>query len=223
MIHALELKKRAIALRKRGKTYSEIRAALSGELPKSTLSYWCQNISLTQKQSNRISKIITSKIKHAQRKAWKINKYRRGLYLDGLYKKNLYLTRYLKNGAVEKIILAILYMTEGSGTRRSSLMFGNSNPKIITLFMRLLRKCYNLDEKKFRITLQGRADQNVKRLEKFWSSVTKVPLSQFYQARIDKRTIGRPSKKTDYKGVCRVDYFSASIYNELQTVARIII
>jgi len=102
-------------------------------------------------------------------------------------------------------------------------MFGNSDPPIITLFLSLLRRCYNIDENKFRCTLQCRADQNIPKLEKFWSQVTKIPMPQFYKARIDPRTIGKPSRKPDYKGVCRIDYFSGDIFMELKQIMEVIL
>ncbi|PIR44326.1 hypothetical protein COV23_00575 [Candidatus Wolfebacteria bacterium CG10_big_fil_rev_8_21_14_0_10_31_9] len=101
-------------------------------------------------------------------------------------------------------------------------MFGNSDPNIIYLFLKLLRYCYDIDENKFRCTLQDRADQNIKKLEKFWRLVTKIPKKQFYKARIDPRTIGKISKKPEYKGVCVIDYFSADILNEFKKIVEVI-
>lgn len=66
------------------------------------------------------------------------------------------------------------------------------------------------------------ADQDIKKLERFWSKVTSIPLSQFYKTRIDPRTIGKPSKKPDYKRVCRIDYFSTEIFIELTKIVEII-
>ena len=106
-------------------------------------------------------------------------------------------------------------MGEVAKTKRGSLMFGNSDPRVIALFLRLLRQCYNINEDKFRCTLQCRADQNIETLERFWSKITNVPLKQFYKARVDSRTIGKKSRKMDYKGVCRIDYFSADLFNEI--------
>ena len=57
---------------------------------------------------------------------------------------------------------------------------------------------------------------------KFWSKITNIPLSQFYKARIDSRTIGKKSKNLNYKGVCRIDYFSAEIAIELMQISKII-
>jgi len=116
----------------------------------------------------------------------------------------------------------MLYLVEGSKNQRGSLMFGNSDPLVIRLFLNLLRRCYDVDENKFRCTLQCKADQNIKRLEKFWSKITDIPLSQFYKARIDPRTIGKPSRKLDYKGVCRIDYFSGDVFMELKQIVNVI-
>jgi len=52
--------------------------------------------------------------------------------------------------------------------------------------------------------------------------ITKIPKSQFYKARIDKRTIDKPTKKVNYKGVCRIDYFSSDIRIELDQVIEVI-
>lgn len=98
-------------------------------------------------------------------------------------------------------------------------MFGNSDPLIIKMFVALMRRCYKLDESKFRVTVQCRADQDTGLLEKFWSEVTQIPVSQFYTAMVDRRTIGKKSRKIDYKGVCRIDYFSSFIDLELKHIA----
>jgi hypothetical protein len=121
-----------------------------------------------------------------------------------------------------KLTLAVLYLGEGSKTRRGAMAFGNSNPEIIRLFLHLLRKTYVIDENRFRVTVQCRADQAIPALEKFWSNITHIPMSQFYKARVDKRTIGVPSRKRDYKGVCKIDYFSASAYHDIMSACRVI-
>ena len=61
---------------------------------------------------------------------------------------------------------------------------------------------------------------DIKKLEKFWSETTRIPLSQFYGARVDKRTLGRVSEKREYKGVCRIDYFSSAVDLELKRIAQ---
>jgi hypothetical protein len=221
-MNKVELRKKATILRKQGKTYSEIQRKLKKPIPKSTLSYWCKSIKLSKKYRERIQKIFLNNAKKGRKVALIVNKIKREKYLRSIANRNKHLAKVFKNRGVAKIALAMLYLSEGSKYQRGSLMFGNTDPFIISLYMHLLRRCYNINESKFRCTLQCRADQNIKKLEKFWSHITKIPLSQFYKARIDPRTIGKPSKKLDYKGVCRIDYFSSELFIEIKQIPNII-
>lgn len=218
----IKLRKKVIKLRKLGKTYLEIQNNLKTTIPKSTLSYWCTNVKLPKEYQERIREIVLDNAQKGRAIALIVNRVKREKYLRSVFERNKYLTTILKNKDAAKIALVMLYLGEGSKTRRGSLQFGNSDPFIISLFLHLLRYCYNIDESKFRCTLQCRADQNIKKLEKLWSNVTKIPSSQFYKARIDPRTIGKPSKKLDYKGVCCIDYFSADLFIELIQIPKII-
>jgi len=221
-MNKVKLKREAIKLRKEEKTYSEIRQILKKTIPKSTLSYWCRNIPLPFGYQKRIKAYNIFNLNKARKIALAVHKIKREQYLKSVSARVQHLPKILKNKDVAKIALAILYLGEGSKTQRGSLMFGNSDPVIIELFLRLLRKCYAVDESKFRCTLQCRADQDINNLEKFWSKITKIHLRQFYKARVDPRTINKPSKKLDYKGVCRIDYFSADIFTELRKIAEIL-
>ena len=215
-------KSQAVALRKGGKTYGEIQKIIGKPIPKSTLSHWFHDILLTENQQKHINRRVFANIRRAQARAWVVNKEKRRGYIEKIRDRVNHLLNELRRKDSAKIALTMLYLGEGSKTQRGSLMFGNSDPSIIRLFLILLRYCYDIDENKFRCTLQCRADQKIKRLEKFWSSVTGIPPSQFYKARIDPRTAGKPSRKKDYKGVCRVDYFSADIYNELKIIIELL-
>ena len=209
------LKKKVIFLRKQGKTYGEIQKILKCKIPKSTLSFWCKNIELSNQQKLKIEVFVKRNIEKGRQKALRTNKLKREKYFHSIEERVGHLKNIIQNKDVAKIALAMLYLGEGSKTLKSSLTFGNSDPQIIRLFIDLLRSCYQIDERKFRCTLQARADQNIKELEEFWSTKTKIPLNQFYKARVDSRTIGKVSRKKDYKGVCRIDYFSADIFWEL--------
>lgn len=215
----ISLKNQTIALRRQEKTYSEIQQILGKKVPKSTLSHWCRHISLPSRYVDRVKKMVSEGASKGRAVALVVKKEQRERYLDNLKYRNKYLPERLKDKIVAKLVLTVLYMTEGAKNQRGSLMFGNSDPAIVRFFLKLLRSCYSIDEAKFRCTLQCRADQKIKDLELFWSKNTHIPLNQFYKARVDPRTIDRPSKKPDYKGVCRIDYFSANIYNELKIVS----
>jgi len=216
------LKEKIITLRKSGKTYTEICKIIGINISKGTLSDWCGSISLSPKQQQRVERLVKRGTNKGRAVALVVNKLKREKYIQAVKDQVSHLSGKLKDRNTSKIALAMLYLGEGSKTNKGSLMFGNSDPLVVRLFLNLLRRCYDIDENKFRCTLQCRADQNIKKLEKFWSKITDIPLSQFYKARIDPRTIGKPLKKLDYKGVCRIDYFSGDVFMELKQIVNVI-
>ena len=159
------LKPKAVRLRKAGKTYREIMKILGEPISKSTLSHWFRDIILTKIQQERLQKRVSVNIKRAQIKAWAVNKKRREEYIQNVRDRVRHFPNELRRKNSAKIALAMLYLGEGAKTNGGSLMFGNSDPSIISLFLSLLRRCYDIDESKFRFTLQCRADQDIKKLE----------------------------------------------------------
>jgi hypothetical protein len=217
----LKYKSRAIALRRAGKTYSEIQNSIKTKIPQSTLSDWFKKANFSEREQKKIKAGGVARIKAGNQKTLAIQKAKRELYFQEIRNRLLPLRDLLHNSDVAKLTLMMLYWCEGGKHERGSVVFGNSDPRIITLFISLLRKCYSLDESKFRITVQCRADQNPKKLAIYWSRITGVSLRQFYKPQIDLRTAGKPSKQSDYHGVCRIDYFSAKIYHELVSAGKI--
>lgn len=218
-----DIKERVIKLRKNGKTYREIQKSLRVDVPKSTLSSWCSSVKLSKKHQDRIDKLILKNTHRARNKALEAKRIQRQKYLQQVRNRNLHLRKILRDRSVGKIILSTLYWGEGGkGAKRAAVMFGNSDPKMIELFVKLLRKCFELDESKFRCTVQCRADQNTETLEKYWANITGIPRNQFYKPAIDPRTVGKKSRNTSYEGVCKVEYFSADLFQELMSIAEII-
>ena len=220
----IQFKDKAIALRRSGKTYTEIQSLLGVEIPSSTLCTWFGKTLFSLREQERIFLNGKERIRAGKVKAIETMALRKKARFENVYNKNLYLKDLLgKNKDIAKIGLAMLYLCEGSKRMKGSLCFGNSDPGIIDLFLGLIRGCYIVDEKKFRCTVQCRADQDKEDLIKFWTKITLIPVDQFYRPRIDKRTVGIPTKKLDYKGVCRIDYFSATIYNELRIIGELLL
>lgn len=213
----------ATDLRQRGYSYKEIEMELNTVIPKSTLSYWFKEVNLNTtiqakfKEKNKLHLLSARKLAEISKKQ------KRESFFKVLYKKNSAFSNVYTNNYLGKIALAMLYLGEGGKRfKQSSVMFGNANPKVIKFFLHLLRKCYVVDETKFRCTVQCRSDQNIDELTLFWNSVTKIPLNQFYQARIDPRSFGKKTLKQDYKGVCRIDYFSSETFWDIIVTTDII-
>lgn len=215
-----DFRNKAVMLRKQGKTYSEIRALIP-KISKSTLSYWLSGLELSDKQKEKLSRNIDRKLIRARSQSVLVQKNKREKYFRNIENENLGFVSLLNNNKeTAKLVLAALYLGEGTKSMRGSLRLGNSDPGIIKLFLKLLRSCYTIDEAKFRGTVLCRADQDIKILDKFWARTTGINKKQFYKARIDPRTIGKPSRRLEYKGVCVIDYFSANIFHDLLTLGK---
>lgn len=203
-----ELKSRAIRLRLAGYTYSEMCDLLKVSIPKSTLSGWLQGLSLQSLAVQRLAEKQKQQLTKTRQLAVDSNRETRILYLTKIKEKNSIYSNMLSEPHKAKIALAVLYLAEGRKDPRDGLKLGNSNPDIISLYLKLLDSCYTIDYKKFRCRIQCRADQEISSLEKFWSDWTKIPHSQFYPTYIDQRTVGKPTTKAGYMGVCVITYLS---------------
>lgn len=208
-------------LRTKGKTYGEINSLLKRSIPKSTLSEWCKDITLPQNYASRIAKLNMDNLNKGRLIALEINKIRREELVKRIEDDNLPIAEHLQNREIAKIALAMLCLGEASRTR-GSFSLGSSDHRIITLFIKLLKRCFRFDIEKIRCTVQCRADQNVEALEKYWMNITKIPKRLFYKANIDPRTRGKPTKNKEYKGVLRVDYFDTKVQIELEYLANLI-
>lgn len=217
-----KIRRQAIALRVQGKTYPEIQNALGIKVPKGNLFYWFQSIKLTPEQAEKIKQQNLRSLVGTRLKAHAVLKQKREKYLASVADRVKNFDSILTNKKMAKTALALLYITEGSRSAHGSLVFANSDPYLISLFLHLLRFCYTIDEQKMRCTVQCRADQNIKDLEHFWARITGITPDRFCKALVDPRTVGKPTKKLDYKGVCKIQYYSAGIALELLAIARII-
>ena len=120
--------------------------------------------------------------------------------------------------------MSVLYLGEGAKHKtHRALTLGSSNPNIILFYLKMLRNCYALDESKFRIYIQCRCDQDIPKLESYWSKLTKIPPKKFYKSYVDKRSMGKPTKKIAYKGVCVITYYDTKIQLDLELLSESVI
>src|SRR3972149_4936910 len=78
----LRLKEKVVKLRKRGKTYSEIKAEIKAFVPKSTLSNWCQKVILPSWYKKKVAILNRKNSKKALNIAWEINRKKRNGFLE---------------------------------------------------------------------------------------------------------------------------------------------
>jgi hypothetical protein len=169
----------------------------------------------------RIQKIITDKSQKGRAIALLVNKSKREKYLESLVTRNKYLGRLLRNQDIAKIALAMLYLGDGAKWKsHRGLQFGSTDPDIIKIYLRLLKRCYGIEKEKLRARISYRSDQNIEKLTNFWSRITGISKNHFYKTKPDPRTKGRKTRKKDYKGVCVIYCAGTEIQLELDIIAR---
>lgn len=224
MRHNIKIKKLVKKLRSKGKTYSEISKKIRYPIPKSTLSAWCTNAKLPKWYQSKVDEINNKNLSKARKMAWVSNKIKRERLLSELSKNNEHLVQKLNDGDVLKIILAVLHATEGAKWKsHRGLMFGNSDPDIVNLYLRLLNLCYGINSEKLKCRVGYRADQNPYSLKRYWSRITSIPLKNFYKMKADPRTIGKITKNKHYKGVCVISCAGTHIQLELEAIPKLIL
>lgn len=211
-------------LRSLGKTYGEIQQLIHYTIPKSTLSEWCKHVELPREYSQRISQLNVRNLSKGRSIAIEINKIKREEFFKRINELNVPIAQRIRDREIAKIALAMLCLGEASKYNpksRRSFSLGSSDYRIITLFLELLEYCFSFNLEKVRCTVQCRADQDIKGLEKYWRDITGIPERLFYKARVDPRTKGKATKKKEYKGVLKIDYFDIKVQHDLESLANL--
>lgn len=214
------IKQKALRFRKQGFTYSEILRMLKQPIPKSTLASWFKNIILSDEAKVRIISKMKGSGVIGRAVAWQNARKKRADLLEKIY-KNVDLEIKEIDNLTARLCLAMLYLGEG-GKTGELFRFGNSDAKIISIFLKLLRQAFLIEENRLRAYVQCRADQNTRDLQNYWSNIAFIPLGQFGKPVIDKRTVGIPTKRMDYKGVFVIEYYSKALFFEVKSISDII-
>lgn len=212
-------------LRSEGKTYGEIQQSIHMRIPKSSLSWQCQNVILPKNYQERIKMINATSLTKGRMIGTEINRLKREQFFQLIQKINIPIAQKVQNLSIGKIALAMLCLGEASKYNPKTgrtFSLGNSDPRIIIIFLRLLKKCFPFDINKLRATVQCRADQDAIALKNFWQKTTGIPEHLFYKPLIDPRTKGKPTKKPNYHGVLRIDYLNTKVQLELESLSDLI-
>lgn len=170
-------------LRKRGWSINDIYRKL--DVAKSSASTWVRDIELTTFQKKELSEKGVKKEVIERRRITRLTREntRRQAIIDKakqdihrLSEKDLFL------------VGITLYWAEGGKTQRGLVRFSNSDPGAIEVMMTFFRKICRVPEKKFRGYIHIHPHLDVKKAESYWSSISRIPLNQFY------KTYRKPNK-----------------------------
>lgn len=202
-------KQKAIELRKKGYSYSEILKKIF--VAKSTLSLWLRSVGLSEKQKQRLTK---KKLAAAFRGAMARKKQRRVI------------TEKIKSKAKEEIgkltdrelwLLGIaLYWAEGTKEKAHAarLQFANSDPEMIKLFLKWVQRVFKIPKSdiRFSIHLHETAKNRIDEIQKYWQKVASSPFSQFQKIIWKKHNIktNRKNIGKEYRGLLKITIIKSS-------------
>lgn len=208
-------------MRRRGVSIRDIETRLG--IARSTLSYWFRNVILAPHYQKRLEQRRKNALLFARTKASLWHREQKQLRIKEALRQA---TEFLNSldwydHRLTELALALLYMGEGfkKGTGAGTGM-GNSDPVILRFFLSTLEQLYGLRRGTFRYELHLRADQEPKKLVRFWAKQLRVAEGRFRSPVVDRRTVGRPTYP-GYFGVCSIQCGNIAIQRKLVYIANL--
>lgn len=218
MQHAMELRGLARRLRQGGLSYQAIARELETPIPLATLKRWCEGLEAEKKVAGgagykgtvrSINQTQLSLVSGATANDVKAQARHRATLLVG-------------NGLAKDkslMLLVGLYLMGNYDNKESQVDFSSGDDRTIKLFISLMRDCYSVDERKFRVAVVCGADVEAELLMRSWSQVTEVPLAQFYEPEIAPSKLDRRLLWGQGASLCTVSYLSEYVLMDIQALA----
>ncbi len=203
-----DLKKQVCLLRRNGFSFRELSERFN--ISKSTAYLWCKDeiIITTGKErlkqlciNGRKKAILKNKLKNTQT----ITRIKNCVYSFSNIKYSIY---------DYKLLLAMLYWGEGA-KNGSCLDFTNSDPKLIAVYLKILRLSFDIKEEKFRCIIHLHSYHNKEEMLNFWSKLTNIAKSQI--SIYNKENSGK-QKKLGYNGCISIRYHNYLLFNEVMVI-----
>lgn len=189
MLHeTISRRTKACELRKKGLSYGEILSQISAS--KSSISLWCKDIEIEEKQKTLLKKrggIASQRgIRNKQTRALEIKKIKACAKQEILpLTPNEF-----------KIAGLMLYLAEGAKSRLVD--FANANPETIVFMMKWLRDICKVPDRQFRLQLHIHSGQNEEEMKLFWSKLINLPLQQFHKTYVKPEGTGHRKNRLYY-------------------------
>lgn len=209
-------KSKAVALRREGNSIGSIERMLG--IPRSTLSGWFRSVPLTKEQQIKLNQRARQGLARARIVAVQWHNAQKKDRIEKAAQVGAEVLKRIPNDvATLELALAFLYLGEGSkiGARTS---LGSSDPRIVKFFIQCLRQIYAVPVETIKCYLHLRADQDPKKMERYWSRELSLSNVNFGKASVDKRTSGKPTYP-HYKGVCLIECGRVDIQRRLMYIA----
>lgn len=176
-----EYEKARFLRKRKGLSYNEIKKELN--VSKSIISLWCRDIQLSKKQKERLRRnwlnspklgALANRIKREKEIAIIKNKAKQEIYkfnLDSF-----------------KIAGTVLYWAEGTKTQSTAI--SNSDPRTIEFIIRWFKRIFNINPQQIGAHLHIHYGDDDKRIKRYWSRLTGIPLKNFGKSFIKPKGTG---------------------------------
>jgi hypothetical protein len=171
---------KAIALRQKGLSYGQILKEMNLS-SKGTLSYWFKNLVLTNESRSKL------KLNYELSKKRGLIEFNNKRKLDIKEENKKFLNHgklLIKINTKEDLLITGACLYWGEGTKYEgkcpSLIFTNSDPKMISLYMHFIRKGLCVDENIIKGGIHLHPHIKEDEAREFWSKVTNLPKDLFY-------------------------------------------
>lgn len=195
---------KAIALRKEGMSYSQIKLKLG--ISKSTLSGWLYDMPLSKKRINELRAHSEVRIEKYRITMQKKKDTRR----EAVYKQVS--NDLLHSTDVNFVAGFYLYWGEGTKSAECSTALTNSDPSVVRCFVSWLESL-GVPRKKLKVKIHTYKDQNKLQLKKFWSKTLSVPLCNFNKTYIKQTSsLAKTYRGMFPYGTCVVMYHNRDMH-----------
>jgi len=187
---------KAVALRKLGKSYREIRNVL--RVSKGTLSLWLKDYPLSNKRIRALRDWNEERIEHYR----ETRRKRREETLFLVYKKER-----INIGRLSKRDIFIgglfLYWGEGGKTKTSELSLSNTDPAVIKAFIFWLSRSFGIEKDKITIRLRLYRDMNIAKETDLWAKTLDIDRRYFKKPYIKNSALTQMTYKSGFgHGTC---------------------
>jgi hypothetical protein len=205
MISKEEERQKAIALRKKGFSYTQIREQLT--VSKSTLSLWLKDFPLSK------SRIDSLRGKNPQR----IERFRNTMRMKRESEESEVFSKIKKEigrlSERERLIAGLfLYWGEGTKAAPCTTAVTNTDPDALKFFVHWLG-LFDIKVDQLKVVLHLYKDMDAKKETEFWSTYLDIPLSRFRKPYIKNTRLCDITYKSGFgHGTCSVLYLGKDLY-----------
>mgnify|MGYP006056923607 CR=1 FL=1 len=189
-------KAKALAMRKKGMSYSAIKEKL--DISKSTLSYWLSDLPLSRNQINALRA-------HSPKRIEKFRNTMREKKEKRIGEMFRIVSKEVGTFTQRELFIAgfFLYWAEGGKTKHYNITLSNTDPSMLRFYLKWVYSL-GVPKEKIKVRLQLYSDMNIEKEIQFWATKLTVKSTQFKKPYIKESKLLDLTQKGFGHGTCNI-------------------